>query len=207
LGDHTKVVFYIGDISEVDGVDNLIKAAPQVIDSIPDVRFLIVGRGTDRYMSWLTSLVMDLGVQSNFTFIEKIPHSDVGIFIRASQLCVAPFRITPTTDSSLPNKILEYLSESMPILASRGHGLEELLWDSIAYVEPDNVVALSEAIISILQGGDGGASKSTRRRVSENLSWTRIVDREELLLKATLDMSITDFRVFDYQPLGALAED
>jgi len=115
-------------------------------------------------------------------------------------VCVAPFRLTLTSNSSVPNKILEYIAVEKPIVATEGKGIKEMLGDIIKYVEPENPHMLADAIIDIITEDSFVARiRNKVETVIDKLNWKNIVQHEELIIKTALDHKVQDFRLFDYK--------
>ncbi len=180
--ENSRVIFYIGDISELDGVDVLIKALPRILESMPETRVLIIGSGPRSYMKSLKELSDSLGVSNSIAFIERIPHEHITKYGSAASLCVAPFRLTATSSTSLPNKILEYLALGKPIVSSLGEGVSSVLGKSISYARPGDYESLANSIIACLQA----AHSSPPDKIDQETSWDFIVRREfELICSLT----------------------
>jgi glycosyltransferase involved in cell wall biosynthesis len=195
----SKVIFYIGDISKLDGIDVLIKAASMIIKEEKRAKFMIVGSGTDDYINYLKNLVKNNNLENYFLFIERIPHQEVPDYISCASLCVAPFRLTLTSNSSLSNKILEYLALGKLIVASRGKGTEEILGDIIRYIDPLDPQTLCKVILSSLKNPIYEKKKKLEK-IQKILDWKNIVKREEEIILAFLNKhnKISNYRKFDY---------
>jgi len=196
----TKVVFYIGDISRLDGLDILIEAAPIITKQCEDVKFIIIGSGTEKYMQMLRQQIRKTKLEKCFIFIPRIPHYHVPSYIATADVCVAPFRITLTSNSSIPNKILEYIAMKKLVVATEGKGIKETLGDIIRYVEPENSYMLADTVSDVLNENLFADRLGKKiEMVISRLNWRNIVQREELIIKAALNQEVQDFRVFDYR--------
>jgi glycosyltransferase involved in cell wall biosynthesis len=172
--ENSRVIFYIGDISELDGVDVLINAMPQILESLPETRVLIIGSGPRSYMKDLKELSDTLGVSNSITFIERIPHGHITKYGSVASVCVAPFRLTPTSSTSFPNKILEYLALGKPIVSSLGEGVSSVMGETISYARPGDCESLANSILACLQQ----TPSSTPNNIDRKMSWDYIVGRE-----------------------------
>jgi len=200
IGTDTKIIFYIGDVSQLDGLDILIAATPAIIKENENVKFMIIGSGTEEYMKKLKKQIRESAMERYFIFVHRIPHFQVPEFIATADVCVAPFRFTLTSNSSVPNKILEYIAIKKPVVATAGDGLKETLGDVIKYVEPENPQMLACAILDILKDGSFvRRSRDKMETVIDKLNWRNIIQREELIIRAALNHNVQDFRIFDYR--------
>jgi glycosyltransferase involved in cell wall biosynthesis len=182
LGPESRIFFYIGDISELDGVDILIRSLPTVLEAVPEARALIVGTGTVSYMRFLIELANALEVSYAITFIDKIPHNLISIYGSVASVCVAPFRLTPTSSTTLPNKILEYLALGKPIISSSAKGVVSTLGDKILYASPGDQNSLAESILSCLTASRGTILEA----MGETVSWEFVVHKEYELICSQL---------------------
>ncbi len=179
LSENSPIIFFIGDISELDGVDILVKALPKVLSFVPEARAMIVGSGTKSYMAFLRELSRSLGVSHATIFIDRIPHDKISIYGSLASVCVAPFRLTPTSSTSLPNKILEYLSLGKPIVSSPGKGVASTLGNRIIYATPEDHDSLSEQIVGCLTTDREDPSP----KIENSLTWEFIVQKEFELIR------------------------
>ncbi len=178
------VVFYIGDISHLDGVDILVRCLPLVLSQNRRVRILVVGSGPSSYMRYLRNLAIEEGVEKYVRFVRAIPHSQVKQAISRCQVCVAPFKLTHTSSTAVPNKILEYLATDVPAICTKSPALLEMVGDCLNYINFGNPSSLARAIVDALTPKSDD-TKVQRRRIllRDLLSWRRIVEREERLLE------------------------
>jgi glycosyltransferase involved in cell wall biosynthesis len=196
------IVFYIGDISNLDGVDVLLRSVRLVLRHNDRVRFLVVGSGLSSYMQYLRNIVREEGVEKYVRFVRSIQHAYVQWAISQCDVCVAPFRLTETSSNALPNKILEYLATDVPIVCTKSPALLEMIGDHLCYVNVSSAQTLSEAIVAALSSGTDKAEIQRRHVLRNVLSWRRIVEREELLLERVVDMgNLAPLSDFDYVPV------
>ena len=129
--------------------DVLLAAAHRLRDSRVKIRYMIVGRGTDKYMKFLVKRAHSLNATYRVSFQHRIPHEQLG-GIKAD-ICAAPFRMSLTSLSSLASKVLEYLRLGVPITASRAAGLEQTLAGAVFYTKPGDSPDLARAISELCE--------------------------------------------------------
>ena len=154
--DDDEIIAYVGNLSIWQGIEYLIRSAPEVIKRIPGIRFMIVGRGPTYEKS--LKLVEELGVADRFKFVGQIPYSSLNHYVNAADVCVAPY----TRDiPNCPIKIYEYLACGKPVICSDIPGIDNLRHTgTLTLVEPCNPKALASALIRVL--GDMGARARQR---------------------------------------------
>jgi glycosyltransferase involved in cell wall biosynthesis len=154
--DEDEVVAYVGNLSIWQGIEYLVRSAPEVIKRIPGIRFMIVGRGPTYAQS--LKLVQELGIGDRFKFVGQIPYSSLNHYVNVADVCVAPY----TRDiPNCPIKIYEYLACGKPVICSDIPGIDNLRpTGALTLVEPCNPKALASALIRAL--GDMGARARQR---------------------------------------------
>lgn len=128
ISETDSIVFYHGDISEVDGVDVLIKAASIVVKNTNKrVVFLIVGNGLPTYVKKLVELTEKLGLKENVTFTGWVQDwNEIPYYIAEADICVAPFRTKLGTNTSVMQKVKEYIAMGKPTITSQALGLSQM---------------------------------------------------------------------------------
>jgi glycosyltransferase involved in cell wall biosynthesis len=192
-----KIVFYHGDISRLDGLDILLEAAPLIIKEIKDIKFVIVGNGS-KHANELRRVVERRGLKRFFMFTGWIPHVNIPRYIAAADVCVAPFRLTLTSNSILMNKIIEYVAMRKPVVATVSSGLKEMLGDVVYYIEPENPQMLAYVILHILREGSSQDKLLKMQMIAEKLDWRKIAQHEEKIMNSLIENKYQDFRKFDY---------
>jgi glycosyltransferase involved in cell wall biosynthesis len=192
-----KIVFYSGDISRLDGLDVLLKAAPLVIKEIKDIKFVIVGNGS-KYANKLKRFIERNEFKRFFMFTGWVPHVNIPQYIAVADVCVAPFRLTLTSSSNLMNKIIEYLAMKKSIVATASPALKEMVGDIINYIDPENPHMLANAILHALKERPSQDKLSKMQRIAEKLDWKRIVQHEEKIINSLIENKNQDFRKLDY---------
>jgi glycosyltransferase involved in cell wall biosynthesis len=174
IGERSKVGFYIGDISAMDGVDILIRACAILNLQGIDFEVIIVGAGMGSYLKGLGKLAAAGGVSDKVHFLSRIPHSEVSRYVAAADVCVAPFRITRTSNTSVPNKVLEYLASEVPIVVSPGMGIREVLEDYVIYFDGATPAKLAVGLLKALDSKPLNRHESYLKIVRK-LNWEKLM--------------------------------
>lgn len=173
-------VGFIGTFFPHQGLDTLITCAPNVIESVPNVLFLLVGDG--RIRSRLEAHIDEKGVSTYFLLTGSVAPEKVVRYINAMDICVAPFTKARNEEIGLsPLKVYDYLACGKPVIASDIKGVGDLILHNnlgIA-VPPDNPVELANAIKTLLLDDNLRASYSEngRKLVVEKYNWELTVKR------------------------------
>jgi glycosyltransferase involved in cell wall biosynthesis len=182
LENHKKYVCFSGNLAPWQGVDNLIRAAPKVIEKVPEAMFIIVGDGI--MCNDLKRIAESLNIIDKFIFTGWVSYYDVPTYINSSEICVVPSSTTnernkKTGGSSL--KIYEYLACEKPVITGDLEGNKDLILEANAgyVVSPENTSQLAEAIINLIRNHELSEEmgKNGRRFVIEHNSWEVIAKK------------------------------
>jgi glycosyltransferase involved in cell wall biosynthesis len=140
-------------------IDTLIRAVPHLQPQIPELEVLIVGRGEERQR--LERLARRLGVQNAVRFEEWVEISRMPEYIAQADIGV----VSASADWLLPNKLLEYVSMSKPVVAARSDAISYVFGgESLAYFRASDEQELARRVIELYR------DPKRRRRLAENAS-------------------------------------
>lgn len=110
-------LFFVGNLSETQGVQMVLEAMPEIIKEIPDFHFLIVGGGD--YGNVLKSKTKELNLENHTTFTGWIKdRKKLDEIIADSALAIAMYVKIKDCISYYadPTKLKDYLSAGLPVL-------------------------------------------------------------------------------------------
>jgi glycosyltransferase involved in cell wall biosynthesis len=113
-----RIIAVVGRLHAQKGVDWLLHLAPQILVTIPEVDFVLVGRGPEEES--LRQLTESLGISHRIHFLGW--RSDVPDILRRASLLALPSRW-----EGMPNVVLEAMAARLPIVATQVEGVAELL--------------------------------------------------------------------------------
>jgi len=171
-------VCFVGSLVQWQGVEYLIRAAPLILESYPDTRFLIVGDGPMKQE--LIELAEQVGVSNRMIFTGMVPYQKIPLYINTSDVCVLPKK--PMGSGYSPLKLCEYMACGKPVAATRTDSFEILEeFNTGVLMNPENPSEFAQAIIKLLQNlelrvhmGENG-----RKYVVENQSWESVAKKVE----------------------------
>jgi glycosyltransferase involved in cell wall biosynthesis len=177
LDERRPTVGFVGMFFPHQGVTTLIDAAPAVLATRPDARFLLVGDGPAR-VAW-TERATAAGVGAAFHFSGQVPYAEIALFIGAMDVCVAPF--TGDRGEASPLKLFDYFACARPAVVSDIPAVRALVTSSGGgvLVPPDDPRALAAAITRLL-GDDGERRRlgeAGRAWVVKDHSWAAVARR------------------------------
>lgn len=122
------ILLYVGGLEETRGLKTVILALPKLIKVIPEIVFLVVGKGTSEEM--LRSLVSELEIEKHVQFVGWKDQSEIPSIIFASDVCIVPHYITDHTDTTIPNKIYDYMAQKKPVIVTNAKSMTDIIEDN-----------------------------------------------------------------------------
>lgn len=119
------ILMYVGGLEEPRGLETVVRALPMVVKTEPNVLLVIVGRGTSEPM--LKMLANTLCVEKHILWIGWQDQRSVPSLIRASDICLIPHYVTAHTDTTVPNKLFEYMLQRKPVVATNAKPLSAII--------------------------------------------------------------------------------
>ena len=168
------MVVAVGRFKEKKGFDLLIAACASLLQEGVTLRCEIIGYG-DQQES-LQQLITEQGLANDVRLRSPVNHDELVGILQNATLCVLPCRQTKDGDrDGIPNAMLEAMSCALPVVTTSVSGIPEVIRSGLngVLVEPENPVALANAIRSVLDDSelqqklaDGG-----RHTIREMFSW------------------------------------
>ena len=143
------VVFFAGTFGSNFDVDAVIEASKILDSNENNIHFVIAGKGDGSDL-----LASHAEASDNFSFLDWVPFSELRYLLSISSVGLAPF--PRGAMNSLPNKPYEYMSASLPIIASLDGELKEIIEShhiGMCYKAGDES-GLADAILTLYLNND-----------------------------------------------------
>jgi glycosyltransferase involved in cell wall biosynthesis len=152
--DDRRIILFHGSLSYHQGVDLVIKAMPKVLSQLPQAEFHIYGNGSERES--LKRLARDHGVEKAVRFQEEVVLDEIPQIIADADVGVVAKRADSFGNLAYSTKILEFMSQGIPVVLSRTE-IDSYYFDDsvVSFFESGNVDALAGALIDVLQNDVG----------------------------------------------------
>ena len=139
----SRTVAMVANLRPGKGHDTLIDAAALVVPRFPDVRFELIGDGTER--AALMERAEHRGVSQAVHFLGHV--DDV-----PARLAQAAIFTLPSESEAFPNAVLEAMACGLPVVASAVGGIREVVQDGHTgfLVAPRDPQALADRICGLL---------------------------------------------------------
>ena len=144
------VILTVARLAEVErykGYDQVLNALPQIRQQIPDIHYIIVGKGNDE--TRIKQLITQLGLQDYVTLAGFIPDEQLCDYYNLCDVFAMPSK-----KEGFGIVYLEALACGKPVLGGNQDGAVDALFHGKlgALVNPDDVDEIARTIIQILQG-------------------------------------------------------
>ena len=165
---------YLGVMGPQDGVDIVVQMADYVVHRLgrSDISFTLIGSG-DCFED-LVGLSSRLNVADFVTFTGRISDAEVSEILSTADVGISPDPMNPLNDVSTMNKTMEYMTFALPVVAFDLHETRISAGDAAAYATPDDVGALAQLLVDLVDDDALRSSmgKSGRDRIERELAWS-----------------------------------
>ncbi len=107
------------------GLDILTQAYNLLNGKIKNVSLTIVGQ----ILKHVKSQVKSLKGLKNVQFIDFVEFNELNDLVKSASVCVIPFRDVPDLAQTYPVKVIEYMAQGKPVVASDIAGMRKLIED------------------------------------------------------------------------------
>ncbi|MGA9288910.1 MAG: glycosyltransferase family 4 protein [Anaerobacillus sp.] len=140
-------MIYLGGITKIRGVLELVKGFGQAVKKQPEARLLFLGSfESDSFKKEVDDLIDQLGIEKHVTFISRVPYEQISSYVDRSAIGILPYLPYPNHLVALPNKLFEYMAASNAIIASNFPHYAKVIEDSrgglvVNPEDPDDITA------------------------------------------------------------------
>jgi len=185
-----RVTLMTARLNPEKGIEDLLAAAVQVLEKVPDVWFVVVGDAVMKdpaqeksYPERLNAMARELGVAERVLFTGY--RGDVADLLR-----MADVSVLPSWSEGLPNAVLEAMASGVAVVATRVGGVPELIEDGVTglLVQPHDVAGLGAALTAVLSNPELAERLgwAARVRARDRFSFNRVVGETEALYQEVL---------------------
>ena len=151
-----KILLSVGNLVRRKGHDMVLKSLPQLIKEIPNLLYLIVGKGPEK--GRLVGLIKSLNLEAFVKMEGNVPNSKLALYYKCADLFIMPSR-------ELKNKYNEtidvegfglvFIEANMfgiPVIGGRSGGIPEAIADGISglLVDPHDEYDIAKAVKKLL---------------------------------------------------------
>ena len=122
---HSYKLFYVGDITVERGLDDIVRALRLVRNIVPLVHLYIAGTGKD--LPRLKTIAETEGVSDLVTYLGFLPFDQIHSYLTKSDLCLVPHVYNDFINTTIPNKLFQYMVLRKPVLVSNAKPLARIV--------------------------------------------------------------------------------
>lgn len=167
-----KIILYIGRLSSVKGVHNLIKAIPRVIRINRNIRFVLIGDGPQKEQ--LLKEIRKLKIKYYIIFTGFKPNEQMPDYYNSADLVVLPSLIEATSITGL-----EAMACGKPLIGTHVGGLPEIIEEGYNgfLCKPNDPGDLARAINIALNSNLTKLGENSRKIVEKKFSLDKMTHK------------------------------
>jgi phosphatidylinositol alpha-1,6-mannosyltransferase len=177
------VLLTVGRLQRRKGQDMVIHALPQILQSLPQVKYVIVGTGEE--LTSLTTLAQELGVQDSVVFAGIVPDQELAAYYAACDVFIMPNRQIGSDIEGFGMVYLEASAAGKPVVGGKSGGTDDAILSDVTglRVDGNSSVEIANAIIDLLSTPDKAKAMGMhgRQRVEREFTWDTVVQRTRAL--------------------------
>jgi glycosyltransferase involved in cell wall biosynthesis len=180
IGSEERMLLFIGRLTGVKGIINLIKAMPMILNKHPEAKLAILGKG--ELEQTISDLIRILGIEERIkTRFEFVSEQERILHYAASDLCIFPSQYEPFGIVAL-----EAMSMEKPVVvgASGVSGFRDVVIPSGPeqtgiHVNGNNPADIAWGINALLEDMERAKEmgKRGRIRVKQYFTWEKVAER------------------------------
>lgn len=149
-----SLMLYLGGITEIRGIRQLIQGFGLVAKQNPQARLVFVGGfESRRFEQEIYDLVNELGLENHLQFHGKVPYEEIQKYMAAASIGIIPYLPEPNHLVCLPNKLFEYMASGIAVVASDFPHYREVIENSGAgqLIDPTKPESIAEGILKLME--------------------------------------------------------
>jgi len=168
-----KIVMYAGNMDKINGIEDLGKVIPDIIQERPDVCFVFIGqRPRGRRFTLLAE-----DYPQNVKFLPMVPYEEMPAYYQMCDVFVVPRPSTISSETLTPLKLLEVMAMGRPVLGSNVGGIAEVVKDGEnGYLfEKENMESFRKVLLAVLDTDNTQIGNNARDTIIKSYTWDNSV--------------------------------
>lgn len=182
--DDEKLVFFTGRMVPEKGAQILLDAAPEILASCPDTKFLIVGKGF--FLDSLKAKALELGISDRIIFTGFVDEDTlVKIYNVADVACF------PSLYEPFGIVALEAMAAGVPVATSDAGGYREIVEHGVdgVWTKAGDASSIAQGIVSVLTNEKFAHTlvQNGYKKIRSVYSWKKIAENMKSVYAGVLD--------------------
>ena len=181
------VIISSGKFDPSKEIDTLIKAFSIVVKEYPELRLLLVGKGSSEHMNYLKSIIENNNLNKLIHIVGFVDNSELGAYYN-----LADIGVWPGTSSI---SVIEALGTELPLILPKGNDDYKVVFDADAAIgfEKHDVCSLASALSDLIRSPERrlGLSNNARVLVNDKLSWEKVAEKSIALYRGRPNVHVT----------------
>ena len=181
LDPNSYYVGFAGGFNPWHSLEGLIRSVPQIIEQVPNARFLLVGEGPTK--SSIADMVQELNLSDQFIFVGAVPYTEVPRYVNAMDLGIILKR---TNIPGSPLKLYEYMACGKPVVVTDDPDFNIVKEVEAGFlVNPENPAEIANAIMTLLRDSElrEQMGNNGRKYIQEHRSWEIVAAEVEEVIR------------------------
>lgn len=179
--ENKKILLSVGCLANRKGIDIIIKDLPDVIKSVPNLVYLVIGKGDEE--SNLKNLVKSLNLQDNVKFLGYVSNKEIGNYFNLCDIFVLMSN-TIKEKGGIEGFGIVYIEASAmgkPVIGGKSGGTGDAIFDNVTgfRVMPNNHGDLKKKLVLLLKNHKlrNKMGIEGKKRVLKNFLWKHNVEK------------------------------
>ncbi len=176
-----KLILTISHLIPRKGNDMVISSLPIILKSVPNLTYLIVGKG--HYKEHLIELIEKCNVKANVIFAGYVPDEELADYMNACDIFVMPNRKEGYDVEGFGIVFLEASACKKPVIVGNSGGAVDAVIDGETgfLVDPYSKEDISEKITKLLVDSKTriAMGENGYRRIKDELNWKQVINKIE----------------------------
>lgn len=120
-------ITYVGGFGPHRGLQTAIVAIPKIVESIPNAKLFLIGKGSKDVENKLKELAINSDVEEYVNFVGYKPFSEVATIMQTTHINIIPHIANEHTDNTIPHKLFQIMMSKSLLLVSSCKPLKRIV--------------------------------------------------------------------------------
>jgi len=147
----TFSITYVGGFGPHRGLDTAIKGMSKIINTIPNAKLFLIGKGSSDVENKLLEIATTNHVEDHVNFVGYRPFKEVSAIMSASSINIIPHNADEHTNNTIPHKLFQIMLSNSMLLVSSCKPLKRIVekYDAGLVFEAGNAKDFSDKVIDV----------------------------------------------------------